>query len=512
MRLNIFRIAGDEKPALIKKLKAVGLTSVSDIVQSSWTGNMYFSSDGVENSVHWITELGDLLPDDDYTSRSFFGAMVMTKGRSTFAITFGKAHMYVRPFCDYDFGIEIAKRIANEEDITQSSSRRYQGRVRKDLVSYSPDSGLLIPPGSSVDFIQGRIISTLQTVFGTKGKFGTSCLLTPDITAAEIGDLLTGLESQLCDPPRFKLPRTLLLSDPDEIARFDAKLIAELKLPAGVATLTDDSFDLYGVDFIFGSEGNFTLRCGHYKSIETERLTIKDVKSYIIDRKIPDDRVLNIKVVRTFEDGRTITQGIKEVVDFVADDDQVVLSQGKWLRFNEDYLEQLDDAVRSIETEDTEEALATTTAKEPAFLSELEELGYYVADKNFALLQTGSRTQTEAWDLQKGDTVYAVKFGTPQKLNYVVDQASSVMTLLQNRANRKDLPAFKRYCVWLGYRAKKHPPTNLADSRSIILKQKVEAWARLTREVGFTPVIKLTWKQHPEHDAHNKDTGEDDPI
>lgn len=77
----------------------------------------------------------------------------------------------------------------------------------------------------------------------------------------------------------------------------------------------------------------------------------------------------------------------------------------------------------------------------------------------------------------------------------VHDQASSVLELIHKRAHLHEPTAFKRYCLWMGYRAKKRPE-NLAESGSIILKQKVEAWARQCEEVGFTPVPKLSRKLH----------------
>jgi hypothetical protein len=106
----------------------------------------------------------------------------------------------------------------------------------------------------------------------------------------------------------------------------------------------------------------------------------------------------------------------------------------------------------------------------------------------------------EAWDLQRGDTVYAVKFGTPQKLNYVVDQATNVLELIGAGGNVGPVPSFKRYCLWFGYRAKK-PIASIADSGSIIFKQKVEAWARRCRDAGYVPVLKLSHKLHAEHDS-----------
>jgi len=47
-----------------------------------------------------------------------------------------------------------------------------------------------------------------------------------------------------------------------------------------------------------------------------------------------------------------------------------------------------------------------------------------------------------------------------------------------------------------GWVIAKKRPENLTESGSIILKQKVEAWARQCEEVGFTPVPNLSRKLH----------------
>lgn len=232
---------------------------------------------------------------------------------------------------------------------------------------------------------------------------------------------------------------------------------------------------------------------------------MKEVKEYIADKKIPREKVLALKVTHHREGDPDFTQTIKEAVDFICDEVRVVLRGGKWLKFNEDYLDALDAAIRRIAVEETEEDLVETSLTEGEFNNSLSGHGYEVADKDFDILKTAGKAPSEAWDLQKGDTVYAVKFGTPQKLNYVVDQASSVLELIHNRAHLHDVPPFRRYCLWLGYRAKKRPES-LANSGSIILKQKVEAWARQCEEIGFTPVLKLSRKLHETHDSTGADS------
>lgn len=500
MRLNIFRIPSDQVGGLKKELAKKGLTSTQELEQDGWKGDFYFSAKPEPGAIPWVKTFSSYIGGDQYFNRSYFAVFLVGRKDVWYAITFGKAHFFVRPRCDYDFGIELAKRIADEDDIVQTAARRYQGNQKKDIRSFAGQARLSIPPGNSIDFLQGKVISGRRDRFGSSGKFGTSSLLTPDIGPDEIGSFLSAIEKELRKSPRFKLPRTLVLSDDAEIARYDEKLIDELMSPVGASDISTDTFDLFGVDFVFSSSGSFTLKCGHYGGVEVDRLTMKDVKKYIADKKIARDRVLALKVTHHREDGGNFTQTIKEAVDFICDEDLVVLRGGKWLKFNEDYLDALDTAIRRIAVEETEEDLVETSLTEGDFNASLTAYGYVVADKDFEILKTDGKAPSEAWDLQRGKTVYAVKFGTPQKLNYVVDQASSVLELIHNRANLHELPPFERYCLWMGYRAKKRP-RSLADSGSIILKQKVEAWARQCEEVGYTPVLKLSRKLHQTHDA-----------
>ena len=68
---------------------------------------------------------------------------------------------------------------------------------------------------------------------------------------------------------------------------------------------------------------------------------------------------------------------------------------------------------------------------------------------------------------------------------------STLLELMRNKAGVKEIPDVESYCLWLGYRGQKLP-ASVADTGSIILKQKIEAWARATEALGLTPVLKLS--------------------
>lgn len=174
-----------------------------------------------------------------------------------------------------------------------------------------------------------------------------------------------------------------------------------------------------------------------------------------------------------------------------------MLAQGKWLRFNEDYIDQLNTYVDGIDIEDTEPEFEAVSTIEGDFndSGEVKGLGYAKADKDFSKIRTRIPTLIEAWDLRKDATVFAVKFGTAQELSYVCDQAIAVLEVIRNNANVKQLdPGWRAYCLWLGFKLVK-VPVRISESKSIILKQKIEAWARRCRELGIEPRLKFSRRQ-----------------
>jgi uncharacterized protein (TIGR04141 family) len=427
---------------------------------------------------------------------------LFTRAGVCFALSYGKSHFYLRPYGDYDFGVELAKRIANEFDIKQTASKRFQGKKKKDIRSYTSNTRLDVESGESVDYLQAAVISAHRSTYGKSGKFGTSALLSLDINSSTIGPFLTKLEGELTLPAKFKLPRTTVVKEESEIETLDQLLVDELTLPVGVTDFTHNSYDLYGVDFVFSNDGLFRLRCPGYEEVVFDDLSIEDLRDYIASNHVQRCDVLRIKVVHEQEGRSKFTRGIKEVLDFIVDEKRVMLTNGRWMRFNQDYLQFLDDYLDGIYVKETEPVFQQIGDTEPVFnrSDAIRTAGYEIADRDFSIFKTRSSTPIEAWDLKKDRCVYAVKFGTAQKLGYVCDQAIAILELLRNKAGVNQIPGFDQYCLWFGYQSIVSLD-KITNSRSIILKQKIETWARKARELGIEPVLKISQKVKPGFDS-----------
>jgi uncharacterized protein (TIGR04141 family) len=471
------------------------MTVIKQTTQNGWSGQFYYSTHPASKPTGWAKTYSSYFSDEfkPPSSRAYWASYVFTKGDRCYVLSYGKAHFYIRTHCDYDFGIEVAKRIANEGDIRQTASKRFQGTKKKDIRSYANDTALDIESGESVDYLQAGIVSANRATFGTTGKFGVSVLLNPKIGLPELGKFLNELDYVMGTPARFALPRTTIITEADEVARFDEVLLDELTSDIGTTEFTHNSYDLFGVDFVFSNDGTFTIKAPAKPALELDHLSVGDLKTYITDEGVARDNILRIKVKLDSDEVPSFNRPLKETLDFIADEERVVLTGGKWMHFNQDYLDFLDEALSMIEIEPTETEFELIEMTETAFNTsdEVKVAGYTVADKDFKVLKTKASTPIEAWDLQREQTVYAVKFGTPQKLNYVVDQATNVLEILRNKANVNKIPNFDRYCLWIGYRAQK-PVTDITVTGSIIFKQKLEIWSRKAREVGVVPVLKIS--------------------
>lgn len=499
MKLNIFSVPQLNIASLKEKFESVGLSAIHRGSQPPWQATFFFSEGEEPNPIPWARTFAELFGDRDFSNLIYFGAYVFERDDACLVLTFGKTHFYVRPFCDHDFGIEVAKRLADEGDIKQKASKKFAGRRKKEIRSYTSNTQLSIESGESVDYLQAAVAQQERETFGKTAKFGASVLLNAPIEKTEIGELLAKLMEVCRRPPAFPLPRTIVVTDITEAARYDNLLIDAITGDDQGTEFTQSGHDLVGVDFIFSGNEQYTLRCRGYEPLDLadEDLDLEALRSYISDRGIGRDAVLDIRVKVDNEGQKSFSKTLREALDFIVDGENVMLSQGRWLRFNEDYIDQLNTSIDGITVEDVEADFEVITMVEGDFNNwkTVKDHGYALADKDFSKIATRLTTPIEAWDLRKDTVVYAVKFGSSQKIHYVCDQATAVLEVIRNNANVKQLDeGWHVYCLWLGFKLAA-VPEKISDVNSIILKQKIDAWAGRCRELGIEPRLKISRRQ-----------------
>jgi len=490
MKLNIFRIPMETVGDLEEKLNAVGLKRIHASEQGEWSTEFYISDPPDPVDIPWVAEFESELASlpAKPSNQMYFGAYIWKSLNSCFAMSFGKTHFYLREFCDTEFGLEMARRICAKDDVRQKAARRYAGQRRKEIRSYKKETQIDIESGESIDYLQAATIDISK--WGRTAKFGASILVVPSIEHDALSDFMSQVEQELAKPPLFELPRTEVVRDVTEIERFDSALVADVMTEN--AAFEESGHQLVGVDFIFSGNQEYSFYRYRDKSANFTELTIGDLRQFIQDNNISADQVLEIKVKITQEDTRAYSLELRKALEYSIEEERVFLQGGKWMKFNEDYASWLDKFLDdAIEIDASmEEEFRIITANEPTFNASLGDKGYEVADKNFEII-TLKGYRVEAWDLKRGDMVYAVKFGTTQDLGYVCDQASNALDILRNDPGALNDVRPHAYCLWMVFE-RKTELASLSSLRSIILKQKLDAWARKCRDLGIQPMVRIS--------------------
>jgi len=499
MKVNIFKIPNENVDSLRAKMEALQMNKKQTHTDDGWICSFYLSTKIEIANIAWTRDYRSLVPDlSDVKNIVFYAIYLCEKGSDCFALTYGKGHFYVRSYCDQSFGLEMAKRIVDDNEIIQKATKRFSGKKKKEIKSYKKDTKFDNESGESVDYINAMVVEDKQNIFGEKSKFGASIIVSrEDLGISGIPGVLDEIINTLLEDPRFDIPKTEEIKDETTINRYNDLLIQQIKTDISSIDTEFNSHDLVGTDFIFSGNERFVLHLNRSKrSEEFSELGHKELKKFIETFAIRDEEILNIKVEIIKEGQSVYKKPLYEMIEYMVPDENVVLEQGKWKRFNEEYLDQINGMVDSIRIEPTEPEFESISLTEPVFNSSrtLIDANYKKADTDFSIIGVGSGHTTEAWDLQKGDTVYAVKFGKAQKLVYVCSQAVATLEIIRNipRFNKLvNRPA--KYCLWLGFE-RLNIPTKISEIKSIILKQNIDMFARCCREIGLEPVLKFSKK------------------
>lgn len=490
MKINLFSIPLDNVDGLEEKLEAAGMTSVHSATVDEWEAEFFFSKDPEPVDIPWVDEFKKELSLLEPKPRNtlYFGAYIWQSNEACFALSFGKAHFYLREFCDSDFGLNMARRIGIRGDVRQKAARRYASRRKRGISSYQRDTGLDLESGESIDFLQTGTSNSI--LWGVSGRFGSSMLVAPDVQPGAIPDFLRRTLSELAKEPLFDLPRTEKVVAKESIEQFDRQLVQEIL--GDSIDFEQSSHQLIGVDFVFGGQEHYCFKKRRAESPIYSDLSVEGLRKFISTFNIRPDDVLDIKVKTFREDSTSHSVDLKKSLDFSIEHEKVFLQNGQWVRFNEIYIDWLNRSVDDIEIDDSFDTdLRVIDAIEDDFNKEMaRERGYELADKNLNLVKVEGH-KVEAWDLRKGDTAYAVKFGTTKDLNYVCDQAVNLLELFRNDPAIRENLGIDTYCLWLGFELAK-APSRLSTLGSIIFKQKLDEWARKCRELGIKPQVRIS--------------------
>lgn len=510
-KYNLFKIPKDKEPLLVSKLANVGLTVAGFRESSGYKLTMYISDKPDELPVWWAEVYASYLGNrrDEVKNMTYYAVFLVSGPGTCYAVSMGKTHFYLQEFCDLDFGVKMAERIALGR-VRLKHVRLHGGNRTKAITVYQPETDLDFDSGESVCYLKAR--TTDAAKWGGMASFGTSVQFNLPVEPDELPRFISQVEAVLNEEPRHKIPRSETIRDKTLEEKLDQRLVAAIQGESGSQVQPEEA-GLSGVEFIFSdmSEYRIYLR-GHGGRNVDGALTLQDLQDFVREKQIDLATNLNdIKVRARSEQSRGYTKPVKYFLDYV-DEERYFLQGGKWHRFNENYLLRLKEQVDSIKLDTQEGAdfsrteyeqwkagLPATRRRGPTYpeyyFNELrQQEGYELLDRQLTGIQ--GQYLLELADLHKGETVFHVKFGIPQRLAYVFDQSIAAMRAIKKLGvaftlgKRKVEP--KNFGLWLVL-DRKSKVTRLSDIESLIFLMKVADWRRVCRDLGFEPAVCVSY-------------------
>lgn len=497
IKLNIYKINSNAEADLVSKLERVGLSKTYDEEHNEYRFRFYFSDEPDTVDIWWVEKYSEFIsPDEDIPqNRLYFGTLIISREESIYAVSLGKSHFYLNSFCDTDFGLNLAERILDSNELKVKHSKYYKSNKKKSITSFGDGNEMLYDAGESMHFIKGKTID--EEKWGKSVSFGHSVHLKVDVTPLEITSIIEEIEEALQQEPIIRIPKVEIVTDDTCIAQLDRKLSSAI-IATEDPQLNIEQFTISGVNFIFTDDYTYKLyRTGNsrHKMLLSD-FSVSEILSFINQNGInlPQD-IDDLKVSVEREEGRNFTQKLKYYLDFIDDENRHCLIDGSWYQFNQSYVEYLRDEVNKIDFVYDQQFDIAPDVVERAFNIERAENDGYV-DYDTDLTSIDGRYRVEKMDLYKDNSLYFVKKGTPQKLNYTIDQAITTLKILQqNEANIEiDGNDVEIQSIVIWFLLKRRTNINeLSDINSLILHIKLAEWRKLTLEAGYTPRVFINY-------------------
>lgn len=493
MKVNIYKIQENLYSDLRNKLlsDSVGTKEISTLDLDGWKLELFFSTEEASKTpIWWLDDLKSNFPQlTNMFNRSYFAIILAKRNKEVFCISYGKSHFYIKHFCESNFGMDLAEKIADGDDVRLKNSRFFKSKKNKSIVSFRVDSAFDVEAGESTDFLKTAVID--KSKWGNVVTFGESVTFNLNIEFKKISSLLNNIEYELNNSnDKLHIPRVRKERNETKILELDNKLFAQFS-ENGSASF--DEISLSGIFFIFNDDYNFYL-FNEGERVGEENL-LKDLSFQTIQEAL---QLRNINTLQKFqkvyvkiknEHYKGFSKPLKYFLEFF--DGNHCLIDGYWYFFDQNYIEFLRKEVDRIELQ-INTTLITKMSEDDVIKKITQENGYTVCHKQTVPID---KLKLEVSDLRKDKELVFVKCGTPQKLSYVVDQANaSLLALKGDLIKDLSLDDIERLTLWLVL-DRKGKIEKISEIESLIFMMKLVDWKKQVLAAGKLPAIKLSYFQ-----------------
>lgn len=522
---NIYKVKAEKLEGLIDKLHTVGLREQKTHISNSYSMSFYFSEEIKNNKIWWWKTYRNFFNDGvkEPTNTFHFGMLLCrdtNKPENIYAVSLGKAHFYLSKFIQYDFGIDLAARMADEHTILLKKSRYFASSKRQDVSSYQKFQPNSYEPGESVNHLKLKA-SDVELWGGRSIVFADSIQMDMDRTPMELAEIFDRIDTTMASAEIIHLPKLEAVAG-DLCTELDKLLFNSIKTKQGYVAV--EEFYVYGVSICF-SFHNYDYRLSAKKKKDRglalknlgNTLTIEDISGFLEEHEDIDD-INDLRIQFQCDGYSPFTQSLKELLDLPIDYDgyHYFLNHGEWYKFNQTFMEYLKGSLEGLETLiqepldeadyvrwrddkqrqiDAEEPVEDKLTYREIYFNKKQcsDNGYTLLDRQLIQIQSmaGDKKQyrVEVADLYKDGEIISVKIATAsQDLIYNVEQSRDSVELIKRGEINFD-HKLEKAALWFVF---DREINRITEFNSIQFLLAIESWQKAIKKLGLTPRIYIS--------------------
>ncbi len=528
---NIYRMPYKSLPELTKKIIKEGLVEQKTILHQSYQLKFYFSDKLKGNEVWWWDVFSDFFNEEIEKPHNifYFGLLIGFKEKdpeNCYLISLGKSHFYLSKFIEADFGLNVAMRIANDENILLKKSRFFCGGKSQEASSYSQFVQGAYFPGESIEHLKTKAKETDK--WGCNNiTFSDSIQLSLDGAPTALVDVFNDIDSSLATKEKIEFPKSEKITDESKIDELDnyllqsfitddAKVIIDEIQSFGASIVINNSLTFFKLHTKVEGRGKYLQSSDKINDIK-----IADVKKFIKNNNIKDVNKVFVKITNENNSGHTAS--LKEILSITYSEgsEHFFLKRGGWSRFNSAFMKYLSTSLASIKFEVKDalkeddfkvwqaekiKQIAEGTSKDKLEYREYyfnekmsDEKGYILLDRQLkkipSLRDNGKDYNVEVADLYKNGEIIAVKISDkPHDLIYNIEQSkTTIQTIVRGVVKFEE--TITDVVLWISTTTK---AKKLIDINSIQFLLAVQTWKEVVEGFNLKPKIYYSHHDKPQ--------------
>ncbi|HOX29726.1 MAG TPA: TIGR04141 family sporadically distributed protein [Candidatus Paceibacterota bacterium] len=478
-KYNLYRLMPERRFELVGKLRAAGLESAKKVEAGDCVLEFMYSREPEGSDIWWTKTYKDFFegvepPKNVVHCAAFF----IYSDTFCYAAALGKTFIQIKNYCDPDFGINMAERIASDH-VKIKNSKFYKSRRNRVASTYQAGNRIEFDSGESLDMIRAATID--PALWGAEANFGTAVQFSLDIAPDQLPPFIKRVEEVLNQPARMGLPKVVLIRDAAKLKDLDGALAQALTAGSDKASLIVNDNCQYGI----------YMQGGYGSQSEKGMLDKFAFRNFLDSQSVNLVEQINDIKVRVYDpEGRERSRNFKAMIDYLDEENRICLIDGKWYRYNQSFLNFLR---READTVAIEKDNGEFKGDQDEFIENQVKAGF--TDCRLGIASINEKFRVNKLDLFKDGTLYFVKTGSPESVNYALDQAIGVTKYLQAGRGQIELANqtldVQKIGLWLASEKSK-TIGRLSEVNSLNFLMKIADWKRAVQNAGFRPRVRIS--------------------